>query len=437
MHKTTHTEDVELSEVNARKPPQERKESVPDIQVAISEPSKSAGLRAKIQFFSLCWTLFLIGWSDSSTGPLLPRIQSVYDVGFAVVSVVFIANCIGFVTGSTLNVFLNDKLGFGKTIALGSAAQMVAFGIQASAPPFPLFVIAYAINGFGASFEDAQANGFVASYKDNAAAKMGILHAAYGVGALTAPLVATQFAQLHRWSFHYLASFGVATVNTVILVCVFKLKAQDECLAQIGQLAEEKEGVNGSKYKEMFKLKSLHLLALFILVYVGVEVTIGGWIVTYVIQVRHGGPSSGYISTGFFGGLTVGRVALLWVNTKIGERTAVFVYAILTIGLELVVWLVPSLIGGAVAVSLVGVLLGPIYPIVMNEAGRILPRWLLTGCIGWIAGFGQTGSAVLPFMTGAIASRTGIKSLHPLLVSMMGLLVALWACVPKGHQRQD
>ncbi len=82
--------------------------------------------------------------------------------------------------------------------------------------------------------------------------------------------------------------------------------------------------------------------------------------------------------------------------------------------LELVVWLVPSLIGGAVAVSFVGVLLGPIYPIVMNHAGRVLPPWLLTGSIGWIAGFGQAGSAVLPFMTGAIASRTGIKSLQPL-----------------------
>jgi hypothetical protein len=42
-------------------------------------------------------------------------------------------------------------------------------------------VIAYAINGFGESLGDAQANGFVASYKDNAAtAKMGFLHAAYG-----------------------------------------------------------------------------------------------------------------------------------------------------------------------------------------------------------------------------------------------------------------
>lgn len=82
--------------------------------------------------------------------------------------------------------------------------------------------------------------------------------------------------------------------------------------------------------------------------------------------------------------------------------------------LELVVWLVPSLIGDAIAVSFVGVLLGPIYPIVMNHSARILPQWLLTGCIGWIAGFGQAGSAFLPFLTGAIASSKGIWSLQPL-----------------------
>jgi hypothetical protein len=114
---------------------------------------------------------------------------------------------------------------------------------------------------------------------------------------LVSPLVATQFAQLHRWSFHYLVTLAVAAPNTVLLICIFKFKTQDgeftspylpenmpnlmfgrdtECLAQIGQSAEEKELPGGSKYKEMFKLKALHTLALFTLVYVGVEVTIGG-----------------------------------------------------------------------------------------------------------------------------------------------------------------
>jgi len=80
--------------------------------------------------------------------------------------------------------------------------------------------------------------------------------------------------------------------------------------------------------------------------------------------------------------------------------------------LELVVWLVPSLISNAVAVSIVGVLLGPMYPIAMNHAGRVLPRWILTGSIGWIAGFGQAGGAALSFMIGVISSKFGIKSLQ-------------------------
>jgi hypothetical protein len=29
---------------------------------------------------------------------------------------------------------------------------------------------------------------------------------------------------------------------------------------------------------------------------------LAGWIVTYIIDERHGGPKSGYISSGFFGG---------------------------------------------------------------------------------------------------------------------------------------
>jgi hypothetical protein len=35
---------------------------------------------ANLQYASLCWSLFLAGWNDGTTGPLLPRIQEVYHV---------------------------------------------------------------------------------------------------------------------------------------------------------------------------------------------------------------------------------------------------------------------------------------------------------------------------------------------------------------------
>ncbi|KIM47167.1 hypothetical protein M413DRAFT_16581 [Hebeloma cylindrosporum] len=401
--------------------------------ISLTRKQKNKG---RVQFLALCWTLFLAGWNDGTTGPMLPRIQLVYNVGFTIVSLIFVFGCIGFVGGALSNMYLNDKIGFGKTIVLGSSLQVIAYAIQSSAPPFPVFVMAYSINGIGGALADAQANGFVATLAHNAEAKMGVLHAAYGLGAFASPLAATQFAQLPRWSFQFLVSLGVAVSNTIILVIVFKLKNQDDCLEEAGEIIPEKTAESeAGTFKQVLRTKAVHLLAFFILIYVGVEVTIGGWIVTYVIQVRGGGPSAGYISSGFFGGLTLGRVILLWVNKKVGERRVMFIYALLAIGLELVVWLVPSLIGGAVAVSLVGVFLGPMYPIAMNQASRILPRGILTGSIGWIAGFGQAGSAVLPFMTGAIATKHGIKSLQPLLVSMTAFMMILWALVPNAPQR--
>jgi fucose permease len=131
-----------------------------------------------------------------------------------------------------------------------------------------------------------------------------------GAGALAAPLVATQFAQFHRWSLYYLVSLALATLNTALLVCIFRFKTQDgksnvlsfsesvkshdephgsECLTQIGERTEENETVAGSRYKEMFKLKALHLLALFIMVYVGIEVTIGGKPHTFALSSQQRG----------------------------------------------------------------------------------------------------------------------------------------------------
>lgn len=81
VHKVEH---VELPEMNEELRSQEQERSVPEQDVSQANKSESSKVtfRARIQFASLCWTLFLAGWSDGSMGPLLPRIQSVYHVLF-------------------------------------------------------------------------------------------------------------------------------------------------------------------------------------------------------------------------------------------------------------------------------------------------------------------------------------------------------------------
>ena len=48
-----------------------------------------------------------------------------------------------------------------------------------------------------------------------------------GLGAFSAPLVATHFAQQERWSFHYLISLAIALSNFALIIGVFRFKQQD------------------------------------------------------------------------------------------------------------------------------------------------------------------------------------------------------------------
>ena len=65
---STHQEELARSELD------------PLIQRDEKRPTKKEERVARAQFLALCLSLFVVGWTDGSTGPLLPRIQIFYDV---------------------------------------------------------------------------------------------------------------------------------------------------------------------------------------------------------------------------------------------------------------------------------------------------------------------------------------------------------------------
>jgi fucose permease len=83
------------------------------------------------------------------------------------------------------------------------------------------------------------------------------------------------------------------------------------------------------------------LCSLFLLIYVGTEVSVGGWVVTFMLRVRHGSPfASGLTSTGFWCGITVGRVVLGFATARLfkTEKHAVAIYLVASIALQLLFW---------------------------------------------------------------------------------------------------
>ena len=82
------------------------------------------------------------------------------------------------------------------------------------------------------------------------------------------------------------------------------------------------------------------LCALFLLGYLGIEVALGGWITTFMLRERQGGAfASGMTATGFWLGITIGRLVLGFVTPRIGEKLSIAIYLPIATGLELLFWL--------------------------------------------------------------------------------------------------
>lgn len=108
-----------------------------------------------------------------------------------------------------------------------------------------------------------------------------------------------------------------------------------------------------------------------------------------MLRVRNGTAyASGIVETGFWLGITLGRLILGFVTGRIGEKLAIVIYLGVSMGLELLFWLIPSFVASAVMASLLGFFMAPMFPAAVVVATKLLPRHLHVSAIGFAAAFG-------------------------------------------------
>lgn len=170
--------------------------------------------------------------------------------------------------------------------------------------------------------------------------------------------------------------------------------------------------------------------AIFLFIYGGIEVGVGGWVVIFMKSVRHGNAfASGMTETGFWLGITLGRFTLGFISPRLGERLSIAIYLIISIGLELLFWLVPQFLVSAFAVSLIGFFTGTIFPGVVVVATRLLPKDVQVPAIGFAAALAMGGGSVFPFIIGAIAQAKGVNILQPFMLAMLTAALGVWVAI--------
>jgi fucose permease len=378
-----------------------------------------------ISFFAF----ILIGINDGAVGVLLPGMQTTYHTGKGTISLLFLAGTFGYFIASFNNGLLLDKLGNRRFLLLATLIMGLGFALLSSRPPFFLLLLGIVPIGFGGAMLDAGLNSYIARLPDNTA-RLNYLHAFYGIGALLGPLVASGFLALGWvWNSVYFIWIGMAILMFIGIGFAFpnrKMASHKE---------EQKAGGN-------VLFLALHqplvwLAALFLLFYVGTEVSLGVWSFSFLIQERRGQLLiSGWIVSGYWIGLTLGRLLLGRVAQRIGNRRLIEACLSGVVVGMLLMWFVPQLPVASFALFITGFSLGPIFPTTIALMSDTLSSRMLPSAIGFVASLGSMGGAFLPWIAGNLAQHFGMWILLPYVIALTTIMLVLWGIMqarPKHH----
>lgn len=261
------------------------------------------------------------------------------------------ANFAGWLFAALSNTHLSQFLKLGPMLMLGAAFQVAAHALRAWKPPFALYVITFWLSSLGQAYQDTHGNTFVAGTK-NSHRSLAFIHAMYMAGCLCGPFVATAIASAgagpSKWYLFYAfpLALGLANMGLVLYAFwdsfTFRREKVSPATSEHDSSGPEVSRNQGalSLMRSTLTNRSVWLLSIFFFFFLGAALTAGGWVVEYLVVVRHGDLSQmGYIPAGFNGGSLLGRLLLAEPTHRLGERKMIFIYTILSIGLQLLFWL--------------------------------------------------------------------------------------------------
>jgi len=360
------------------------------------------------------------------------KLETYYNINFTVVSLIFLTPFVGYTTAALVNDRLHNTVGRRGVGIIASFCHMASYIIMAVHPPYPALVVVMCFAGFGSGTMDAAWNSYI-GVMDKSNEILGFLHGMYGLGAVLSPIIATSMVTHgYQWYEFYYLMIGLAFLAVVFSGTAFWGENAEVYRCVNGGGRGGTTGKQGGRTRESMKNKVTWLIAFFLWIYVGAEVSLGGWIVTFMIRVRNGSPfDSGMVSAGFWIGLTMGRFTLGWVTGRFGEKLMVSIYLLLAIVLELIFWLVPQFYVSAVSIALLGYFIGPLFPSAMVVETRLLPQRLHVSAVGFATAVGGSGAAIFPFAVGAIAGRAGVQTLQPIILGLLVAQLGLWVLLPR------
>jgi FHS family glucose/mannose:H+ symporter-like MFS transporter len=367
---------------------------------------------------ALLFTGFVVtGFVTTVLGPVLPWLTARWSLTDAAAGALFTIQFTGSIVAGALSGLIVARIGSSRTLATGYA--LMATGLAGLAlGEREVGTLAIGVAGVGLGFVVPTTNLLVARLTpEHAAAALGAVNFCWGIGAATWPVVVARFNPAPG------VPIALLFVSTLLLLVAARMAAARFPAHALHETA--------SPAAQPSPWRRVTILGLCIALYSGVESAFGGWIAEYTRRLTADVSTSTQWETAaaaFWGGLAAGRGLVATGLARRFENAALFT-GLALVGAAIATLLVVSgTVSGlspvvAVAVTC-GLGLAPSFPVTMAALSREMPPRVAQPMVA----LGSLGAATVPWLVGAISSRTGSLSsgLSALLV-LLAVLVVLHA----------
>jgi fucose permease len=361
-----------------------------------------------------------IGLPDGLTGVAWPSMRDYFGLPIDALGGLLVSYTAGYLVSSFGSERMLARVSVGALLALSCLATGVSLFGYAGASRWWMVVAFGGLAGLGAGAIDAGLNTYAATHFS--ARMVNWLHAFYGVGALSGPLLMTRALRSGLpWQWGYAIVGG----GQLALAACFALTLRRWNGAYQFDGASSPEPVVAASNVSTLRLPVVWFSAAVFFVYTGIEAAAGAWAYSLLTESRAiPMMTAGTWVSVYWGALTVGRIVSA---TIAGRAPAPMLLRCCIAGQAagaLLVWLDLSASSSFLGLALIGLASAPIFPTMIASTPDRIPRNHLANAVGFqIAAV--LGQSLLPALVGVMARRLGLEVVAPALLLAAALLYSL------------
>ena len=357
-----------------------------------------------LAFFVLASGFVLLGMSLTVPGVAWPSVAESFDRSLAELGYVTLLFGGGYTVSTLLSGRLSTKAGIGPILIASALTAAVALVALSASGAWPIYLLATGLLGVAGGLLDAATNTYVAIRRG--ARSMGILHGAFGVGAIIGPLlVAVLLAAGQSWR----VAFALLAIGQGVYALGLWRFARN--------LDVSVEAIPREHRTDLLRSSVLVWSLVVFFVYMGIAAGTGIWAFTFLTEERGiNGGLSALIVAAYWGGFTASRFVLGAIGDRFRPDAVLRWSAAATAAALMVFWWNPVNGLGAVALVCAGFAHGPIFPLEILLTPRRFGAALTATVVGFEIAVGNVGGAVLPGLIGFAVGRSSLAVIPPLLV---------------------